>query len=83
MASTRIAQGVARVTVDVFLADGMEIVAGGLTVTPGTTSLTGGVVIGADHSFELIGVPATTATIAVPDDTVSVGTIAQPAGTIL
>jgi len=83
MASTRIAQGVSRVPEDVFIEDGMEIVAGGLTVTAGTTSLTGGVVIGADDSFELIGVTATTATIAVTDDTVSVVTIAQPAGTIL
>jgi len=83
MASTRIAQGVSRVPEDVFIEDGMEIVAGGITVTAGTTSLTGGVVIGADDSFELIGVTATTATIAVTDDTVSVVTIAQPAGTIL
>ena len=83
MASTRIAQGVSRVPEDVFIEDGMEIVAGGLTVTAVTTSLTGGVVIGADDSFELIGVTATTATIAVTDDTVSVVTIAQPAGTIL
>ena len=83
MASTRIAQGVSRVPEDVFIEDGMEVVAGGLTVTAGTTSLTGGVVIGADDSFELIGVTATTATIAVTDDTVSVVTIAQPAGTIL
>ena len=83
MASTRIAQGVSRVPEDVFIEDGMEVVAGGLTVTAGTTALTGGVVIGADDSYELIGVTATTATIAVTDDTVSVVTIAQPAGTIL
>ena len=83
MASTRIAQGVSRVPEDVFIEDGMEVVAGGLTVTAGTTTLTGGVVIGADDSYELIGVTATTATIAVTDDTVTVVTIAQPAGTIL
>jgi|TARA_R110000803_G_scaffold62371_1_gene122725 hypothetical protein len=83
MASTRIAQGVSRVPEDVFIEDGMEVVAGGLTVTAGSSALRGGVVIGAADSFELIGVTATTATIAVTDDTVSVVTIAQPAGTIL
>ena len=83
MASTRIAQGVSRVPEDVFIEDGMEVVSGGLTVTAGSSALRGGVVIGAADSFELIGVTATTATIAVTDDTVSVVTIAQPAGTIL
>jgi len=83
MASTRIAQGVSRVPEDVFIEDGMEVVAGGLTVTAGSSALRGGVVIGAADSFELIGVTATTATIAVTDDTVTVVTIAQPAGTIL
>ena len=83
MASTRIAQGVSRVPEDVFIEDGMEVVAGGLTVTAGSSALRGGVVIGAENSFELIGVTATTATIAVTDDTATVVTIAQPAGTIL
>ncbi len=41
MASTRIAQGVSRVPEDVFIENGMEVVAGGLTVTAGTTTIGG------------------------------------------
>ena len=90
MASFKMTQGVSRVPEDVFVEDGMTVTsggltvtAGGLTVTAGTSSLTGGVVIGADDSLELIGVTSTTGTIAVTDDTATVVTIAQPAGTIL
>ena len=49
----------------------------------GVTSATGGLVIGAADSLKLIGVTATTGTIAVTDDTNTIVTIAQPAGTIL
>lgn len=49
----------------------------------GVTSATGGIVIGAASSLQLIGVTATTGTIAVTDDTNTIVTIAQPAGTIL
>ena len=52
------------------------------TIT-GVTSATGGIVIGAASSLQLIGVTATTGTIAVTDDTNTIVTIAQPAGTIL
>ena len=57
-------------------------ITGTLGVT-GVTSATGGIVIGAASSLQLIGVTATTATIAVTDDTNTIVTIAQPAGTIL
>ena len=66
-----------------------DIDSSGNTTTTGTlgvtgvTSATGGVVIGAASSLQLIGVTATTATIAVTDDTNTIVTIAQPAGTIL
>ena len=49
----------------------------------GVTSATGGLVIGAADSVKLIAVTATTGTIAVTDDTNTIVTIAQPAGTIL
>ncbi len=49
----------------------------------GVTSATGGLVIGAADSLKLIAVTATTGTIAVTDDTNTIVTIAQPAGTIL
>ena len=49
----------------------------------GVTSATGGLVIGAASSLKLIGVTSTTGTIAVTDDTNTIVTIAQPAGTIL
>lgn len=52
------------------------------TIT-GVTSATGGLVIGAADSLKLIAVTATTGTIAVTDDTNTIVTIAQPAGTIL
>ena len=52
------------------------------TIT-GVTSATGDIVIGAASSLQLIGVTATTGTIAVTDDTNTIVTIAQPAGTIL
>lgn len=57
-------------------------ITGTLGIT-GVTSATGGIVIGAASSLQLIGVTATTATIAVTDDTNTIVTIAQPAGTIL
>ena len=66
-----------------------DIDSSGNTTTTGTlgvtgvTSATGGVVIGAASSLQLIGVTATTGTIAVTDDTNTIVTIAQPAGTIL
>ena len=49
----------------------------------GVTSATGGLVIGAADSLKLIAVTATTGTLAVTDDTNTIVTIAQPAGTIL
>ena len=49
----------------------------------GVTSATGGLVIGAASSLTLIATTVTTATIAVTDDTATVVTMTQPAGTIL
>ena len=49
----------------------------------GVTSATGGLVIGAADSLTLIATTVTTATIAVTDDTATVVTMTQPAGTIL
>lgn len=57
-------------------------ITGTLGVT-GVTSATGGLVIGAASSLTLIATTVTTATIAVTDDTATVVTMTQPAGTIL
>jgi hypothetical protein len=56
---------------------------GGTLGVTGVTSATGGVVVGAASGLQLISTTVTTGTIAVTDDTATVVTMTQPAGTIL
>ena len=73
MASTRIAQGVSRVPEDVFIENGMEVVAGGLTVTAGGLTVTAGTTtLGASFVRDLVTLTATDAI-----------TVAEHAGRIL
>ena len=73
MASTRIEQGVSRVPEDVFIENGMEVVAGGLTVTAGGLTVTAGTTtLGASFVRDLVTLTATDAI-----------TVAEHAGRIL
>ena len=73
MASTRIEQGISRVPEDVFIENGMEVVAGGLTVTAGGLTVTAGTTtLGASFVRDLVTLTATDAI-----------TVAEHAGRIL
>ena len=73
MASTRIEQGISRVPEDVFIENGMEVVAGGLTVTAGGLTVTAGTTtLGASFVRDIVTLTATDAI-----------TVAEHAGRIL